>query len=125
MAGIEKYGTDHYEHFYNMELLVAKPDTIKAYLPKYMPKISGGEWRQGYPINQSILANAPECSVSLPSIVTEQGYYTLTKYPLEQPDFTSKLVELKPNYWRVPTWCSFLAEVMHGDTKMMRFTGKV
>ena len=118
------YKIDAYEYFNNVEKIPPLPTTIKSYIPKYMPYVSGGDWQAPYPISVGIVANAPECSVTFPTIVTEQGYVTLEHYPNEQPDFTPKAVLVDGQLWVLP-WNTFMAEVIYEDPTDIKFTGKV
>ena len=123
-TNVTDYKIDAYEYFNNVEIIPVKPTTIKAYIAKYMPYVSGGDWQAPYPISIGPIANAPECTVVFPQIVTEQGYVTLEHYPNELPDFTPKGVLLNGRLVVLP-WNKFMAEVIYEDPTDIKFTGKV
>lgn len=123
-TNLTDYKIDAYEYFNNVEIIPALPTTIKSYIPKYMPQVSGGDWQAPYPVSTGPIMNAPECSFRFPQIVTEQGYVTLEHYPNEQPDFTPKAVLLGGRLVVLP-WNTFMAEVIYEDPTDIKFTGKV
>lgn len=124
-TNLTDYNIDNYEYFRNVEMIVPKPATIKSYIPKYMPYVTEGNWKSPCPISLGTQLNASGCRVSIPSTVTEQGYVTLSHYSNEQPDFSSKAVEVSPGVWRVLPGNTFMAEVLYNDATDIKFTGKV
>lgn len=118
------YTIDEYEYFSNVEDIDPIPSTIRAYFPKFMPQVTPGTWRKPMPINSGLLVNARECSVVLPTTVTEQGYYTLEHYSNERPNFTSKAT-LKGGRFVVLKGNTFMAEVLYNDPTDIKFVGKI
>lgn len=124
-SNIKDYNIDSYEYFRNVAKIPAVPSTIKAYIPKYMPYVTEGNWSKPYPISLGAQKNASECKVKLPSTVTEQGYITLSHYANENPDFTSKAVLDSSGNLVVLAGNTFMAEVLYNDPTDIKFTGKV
>lgn len=122
-TGINEYNMDGCEYFINVEQISPTPDKIKAYIPKYMPQVVKGKWKTPVPVAIN-LANAPDCSVPIPRIITEQGYYTIGHYPNEQPNFVSKAVTVLGKLVVQPG-NTFMAEVLYNDPTDIKFIGKV
>lgn len=123
-TNITDYKIDGYEYFINVEKIPVKPKTIKAYIPKYMPKVVQGNWKKPCPITVGTILNAPECSVTPPNTVMEQGYITLGHYENEHPDFSSKATKVNGALVVMPG-NKFMAEVLYNDPTDIKFTGKV
>lgn len=119
-SGLSNYRVDSHEQFTNVEDILPRPDTIKGHIEKFMTYIKAGNWTKKYPINTNILANDVECTVKLPKIVVEQGYYTIPRYKNERPDFWNKC----SSNGRIEKGTTFIAEVLHEDTKNIHFIGK-
>ena len=120
---MNSYEVSNYEYCKNVNKIpTPHPTSIRAYIPKYMPNISGGNWQQKVAIGGNLFINAPECAVSIPNTVMEQGYYTVNSYPNETLDFTSKYDE---ELGYIPEGNSFLLEIMYEDPETIKLTGKV
>lgn len=120
---MEEYKISNYEYCKNVENLGSiYPRTMKLYIPKYMPNIKSGNWRQKVAIAGNLFVNAPECSIKTPTTVMEQGYYTASVYANENPNFSNKF-----NYdlGYIPAGKTFLAEIMYEDPHTLKITGKV
>jgi hypothetical protein len=124
-SGVTSYNIEDYEYFRNVEMIVPQPETIRAYIPKYMPYIKEGTWQSNSLISLGTQMNAKDCKVSLPKTVTEQGFLTLTHYSNEHPDFTEKATEIAPGVLRVLPGSTFIAEILNNDPMSIKFTGKV
>lgn len=78
------------EYFYNLDCPRYHPEKIKAYIPKFMPKIS-----QGAPapskatISTSMFINAPASKPSPATTVNMQNYVTLTRPTNLSPSYYS------------------------------------
>lgn len=120
---LHEYKVEDGEYFINIENIDPRPDKIRAYLPKYMPNISRGIWKQKYPINMSMVVNDKLCYPKRLSTVTTQGYYTIYPYPNEQPDYQEKAVYMSGG-WKVPKGHKFLAEVLFDDLTTMHYTNR-
>ena len=124
-SNVDKYNIDNYEYFENVVDIPPVPKTIKAYIAKYMPHVSKGDWKKPYSISiQSNQVNDKECVVQMPTSVLRQGYVTLEHYPNEHPDFTEKAVE-KDGRLVVKKGNKFMAEVLYNDSSDIKFIGKV
>lgn len=120
---MESYKVSSYESCTNVECVhTPYPTEMKVYVPKYMPNVTSGDWKQRVSIAGNIFVNASECAPSVPNIVTEQGYCTVKPYANEIPDFTGKF-----NFPRgyIPKGNTFLIEVMYEDCETRKLTGKV
>lgn len=111
------------EYFINIEDIDPRPPMIRAYIPKYMPKISMGIWQSRYPINAGMIKNAKDCRPSVPSCVVTQGYYTIYPYPNEQPDYQEKAINMGGG-WKVPRGHKFLAEILFDDLTTIHYTNR-
>ncbi len=122
---VTDYNNDNFEYFRNVERIKPVPETIKSYIPKYMPKVMEGDWQAKYPITiESLQANAPECRVQLPKVLLTQGYVTLSHYPNEHPDYTEKAEEIEGKLM-IEIGNQFIAEVLYSDASEIKFIGKV
>lgn len=120
---MEGYQVSNYEYCKNVEKIpTPHPTVIKAHIPKYMPNVSAGNWRQKVAISGNLFVNAPECAVNIPDTVTEQGYCTVKSYSNEVLDFTSKYDKIRKC---IPVGNTFLLEVMYEDPETIKLTGKV
>lgn len=120
---MNSYEISNYEYCKNVsKITTPHPKSIKAYIPKYMPNITGGDWKQKVSIGGSLFVNAPDCAVNIPNIIMEQGYYTVPTYSNETLDFSSKFDEDKKC---IPIGTTFLLETLYNDPETVRLTGKV
>lgn len=120
---MDNYEVSNYEYCRNVEKIYTRyPTSIKAYIPKYMPKIREGNWRQKVSINSNLFVNASDCALNIPNIVTTQGYITVSAYSNETPNFSSKYNE-ELEY--IPIGNRFLLEIMYEDPETVKLTGKV
>ena len=123
--------SDSGEYFLNVEDIDVSPKTIKAYIPKLMPKIKMGESavdNTKVSVNPSIFVNAPDCAISgVSPVITTQNYITLKPYDNQHPNFQSKavLVDKDTNKYIVKKHHKFVMEILHGDIGNMYFTEKV
>lgn len=123
-GNVNQYKNDQYEYFNNVEMIDPKPTTIKAYIPKYMPMVTPSPNVTKVPIDVGNSVNAPDCKVTPPTIVVEQGYLTLGHYENEEPNFIKKAV-LIGNEFKVLPMNTFMAEVIYEDPTDIKFIGKV
>lgn len=120
---MDNYKVSNYEYCRNVEKIPTRsPNVIKAYIPKYMPNIREGNWKQRISINSNLFINASDCALNIPNIVTTQGYCTVRSYPNEKLDFSSKYDE-ELEYIHIGN--RFLVEVMYEDPETVKLTGKV
>ena len=120
---MDNYEISNYEYCQNVNDIPSKyPTSIKAYIPKYMPKVSGGDWQQKISIGGNLFVNAKECAITTPNTVVEQGYYEVKAYPNEMLNFENKYDDKQGC---IPKGSKFLLEVMYGDPETMKLTGKV
>lgn len=115
------------EQFKNVEDIPETPETIKAYIPKLMPKVElGNEAKTDihHPINRNAFANASDCSVKCSTMVKGQNFITLRPRDNEYPNFRSKAV-FENGVYIVKKHADFILEVMHEDINDLRFTGDV
>lgn len=119
---MNNYEVSNYEYCKNVvKIENTQPTSMKVYIPKYMPNVSGGNWRHKVAINSNLFVNASGCAVSAPRTVIEQGYYTVKPYSNEVLDFTKKAKK----FGYIPKGSTFLLEVMYEDPETIKLTGKV
>lgn len=120
---MESYKVSSYETCSNVEKIYTPyPTQMKIHVPKYMPKVTAGDWKQRISIAGNIFVNASECAPSIPNIVTKQGYCSVKSYSNETLDYTEKF-NFKKGY--IPIGETFIIEVMYEDIEARKLTGKV
>ena len=122
-TNINDYEIDGYEYGINVELIKPVPESIKLYIPKYMPNVSKGKWEEPISIDVNGL-EVNESKVQLPTMTTEQGYITVGHFPNEHPDYTEKAVKVG-SVLRVKPENSFMVRVLYGDPNEIYFIGRV
>ena len=118
----QSYKVSNYEYCTNVEDITnPRISTMKVAIPKYMTNMEPGNWTKKVPIRESMFVNADDCKPKPIGTITEQGYYTISKYPNETLDFSSKI----NNRGVIPAGTQFLSEVLFEDIESIKLTGKV
>lgn len=122
----DKYKISNYEMCQNVtEITDIDITEMKCVIPKYMSNMLTGPRQTKTWLNQGMFANAPDCKVSIPSTITQQGYITVPKYENEVLDFTSKCLKDDDENLYIPRNTNFMVEVLYEDLMSIRLTGKV
>ena len=113
------------EYFYNLTIIGPRPSTIKANIPKLMPKIPLGNPSSSVgSINKSIFCNANECRPSPSSTIRKQNYVTLHHHKHEQPDYSADIDIYPPAPTLIDKYHKFILNILHGDIRQMYFSTK-
>lgn len=126
-SSTKQFSLNTEEYFQNVEDIPETPETIKAYIPKLMPKIQLGEGpntKIKLQINRSIFINDNGCSIHITRrVIDGQNFVTLPHHPNERPNFRAKS-ELRAEGYIVPKHSTFIMGILHDDIQNMYFTGK-
>lgn len=106
------------EYFYNLTTTGYAPKSMKAFIPKLMAKINGGNYAapatSKFSISSAMFCNGKECKVMMaPKIMTQQNFVTITPAPNKSPSFYGK------TGGRVPPGTKLMLEVVNKDIRRM------
>lgn len=122
-ANLVSYTVNAKEYARNVNKPDISPNSIQAYIPSLMPKISMGLPRSApsISINPSMFANDVSCRPKTTSVLSTQNYVTVPKWPNTQPYFPSK----DDGYYRMERYSQFLVDIVNGDIRNMRISNYV
>lgn len=116
---------DSHEICINLWYVSESPSSMQVNIPKLMPLISKGRPDKSFnkmTVNGGIFANASDCKVSVPSLVTTQNFLTIEPHPNRSVSFPNKS---KCEHENLVPGQKFLCEIVQGDIRNIYLTDKM